>query len=215
MTDTIIDLPTVSNRHCLVFSENHDGSVVGRIGDLSTNGTFVNGSLIKQNHGQELKQDDIISISESGLFTFHYANSRKAHRFAQEYSLGEQLGKGQFATTYICTQRSSGALFAVKRFTKSSSTNLVSRPEWLQQEIGNSIALHHPNLISLQETFFDDEAVYFVMELARDGDLFNWIVSNEKATETEARKIFVQLFKAVKYMVSLWRFRSWRNWSQS
>jgi serine/threonine-protein kinase Chk2 len=33
--------------------------------------------------------------------------------------------------------------------------------------------------------------------------LFNWIVMKQKLTEAETRKVFVQLFQGVKYLVSL------------
>ena len=48
----------------------------------------------------------------------------------------------------------------------------------------------------------EDNGVYLVLELAPEGELFNWIVMKQKLTEDEARKVFVQLFQAVKYLVS-------------
>ncbi|KZL84027.1 serine threonine-protein kinase chk2 [Colletotrichum incanum] len=40
--DIVVDDPIVSNRHCLIFSENKGGDHVAIVEDLSSNGTFVN-----------------------------------------------------------------------------------------------------------------------------------------------------------------------------
>ena len=41
-----------------------------------------------------------------------------------------------------------------------------------------------------------------MLELAAEGELFNWIVMKQKLSEAETRKIFIQLFQGVKYLVS-------------
>ncbi|WDK14042.1 serine/threonine-protein kinase Chk2 [Colletotrichum graminicola] len=40
--DIVVEDPIVSNRHCLIFSENKGGDNVAIVEDLSSNGTFVN-----------------------------------------------------------------------------------------------------------------------------------------------------------------------------
>jgi serine/threonine-protein kinase Chk2 len=45
--------------------------------------------------------------------------------------------------------------------------------------------------------------VYLVLELAPEGELFNWVVMKQKLTESETRKVFVQLFQGIKYLVGL------------
>jgi Protein kinase domain len=64
------------------------------------------------------------------------------------------------------------------------------------------MGVSHPNLLCLKDTFDEDDGVYLVLELAPEGELFNWIVMKQKLTEVESRKVFVQLFQAVKYLVS-------------
>ena len=50
-------------------------------------------------------------------------------------------------------------------------------------------------------TFSEKEAVYLVLELAPEGELFNHIVMKNKLTEDEARHLFIQLFQGIKYLV--------------
>jgi len=58
----------------------------------------------------------------------------------------------------------------------------------------------------LKDTFDEDDGIFLVLELAPEGELFNWIVMKQKLSETETRKVFVQLFQAVKYLVSVFIF---------
>ena len=39
-----------------------------------------------------------------------------------------------------------------------------------------------------------------MLELAPEGELFNLIVTKQKLTEAETRKVFIQLFQGTKYL---------------
>ena len=64
------------------------------------------------------------------------------------------------------------------------------------------MAVSHPNVLCLKDTYDEDDGVYLVLELAAEGELFNWIVLKSKLTEDETRKVFIQLFQGVKYLVN-------------
>ncbi len=64
------------------------------------------------------------------------------------------------------------------------------------------MGVSHPNVLCLKDTFNEPNAVYLVLELAPEGELFNFIVMKQKLSESECRKLFTQLFQGVKYLVS-------------
>lgn len=134
---------------------------------------------------------------------FRYPLQRNTHRFRQEYTIQEQLGKGHFASVYLCIEKSSGVRFAVKKFEKRTGPGEKSRLDGLQQEIAVLMGVSHPTLLCLKDTFNEDDGTYLVLELATEGELFNWIVMKQKLTEAETRRVFVQLFQGVKYLVSI------------
>lgn len=113
----------------------------------------------------------------------------------------EQLGKGHFASVYLCVEKNTGMRFAVKKFEKRAGPGERSKVEGLQQEIAVLMGVSHPNLLCLKDTFDEDDGVYLILDLAPEGELFNYIVLKQKLSEAETRKIFVQLFQAVKYLV--------------
>ncbi|RMZ78139.1 hypothetical protein DV738_g4013, partial [Chaetothyriales sp. CBS 135597] len=198
--DIIVDIPTVSNRHCLIFNESRDGSTVAIVEDLSSNGTFVNEQILGRNKRRELQDGDEVTILDEARFVFRYPSKRHASGFHSQFRILQQLGKGHFATVYLCVQRSSGNKFAVKKFEKRLGESQRSQTEGLQQEIAMLMSVSHPNVLCLKDTFDEHDGVYLVLELAAEGELFNWIVNKRKLSEAETRKIFIQLFQGTKYL---------------
>ncbi|KAE8326811.1 cytochrome P450 [Aspergillus sergii] len=198
--DLVINVPTISNRHFLIFPENRKGGSVAIMEDLSSNGTFINDAIVGRNKHRELEDGDEVTILDEARFVFRYPRTRETSGFRQQYRLLQQLGKGHFATVYLCAERSTGTQYAVKVFEKRPGDSQKSQVDALQQEIGLLMGVSHPNLLCLKDTFDESDGVYLVLELAPEGELFNLIVSKQKFSETETRHIFVQLFEGLKYL---------------
>ncbi|KAL4811561.1 cytochrome P450 [Aspergillus unguis] len=198
--DLALNIPTVSNRHFLVFPENRRGDTVAVIEDLSSNGTFINDAIVGRNKHRELEDGDEVTILDEVRFVFRYPRTKNTNGFRQQYRVLQQLGKGHFATVYLCVERSTGTQYAVKMFEKRTGDSQKSQNEALMQEIGLLMSVSHPNLLCLKDTFDESDGVYLVLELAPGGELFNMIISKQKFTEDEARHIFRQLFDGLKYL---------------
>ncbi|KAK5076929.1 serine/threonine protein kinase [Lithohypha guttulata] len=198
--DMRLDLGTISNRHCLLFNENKPAGSIAVIEDLSSNGTFVNDALLGRNKRRELEDGDEISLVDSARFIFRYPKSRMSSAFHSQYRILQQLGKGHFATVYLCVERCTGHKYAVKKFERRMGDSQRSQTEGLQQEIAVLMSVSHPNVLCLKENFEEVDGVYLILELAAEGELFNWIVAKQKLSEAETRKVFIQLFQGVKYL---------------
>jgi serine/threonine-protein kinase Chk2 len=196
----VVDIPTVSNRHCLIFNEHKNGDSFAVMEDLSSNGTFVNEAMVGRNKRRELEDGDEITILSEARFVFRYPKSRDSSAFRSQYRILQQLGKGHFATVYLCVERTTGNKYAVKKFEKRTGESQRSQTEGLQQEIAVLMSVSHPNVLCLKDTFDESDGVYLILELAAEGELFNWIVMKQKLTEAETRKVFVQLFQGVNHL---------------
>jgi serine/threonine-protein kinase Chk2 len=204
LSDLRVEDPLVSNRHCLIFTENKDGRTMAIIEDLSSNGTFVNEAIVGRNKRRELKDRDEIIVLDRARFIFRYPKTiRENNTISQKYTIRQKIGKGHFSEVFSCVEKSTGQVYAVKVFTKDpgGSTDLSSKTDSLQQEIAIFMSIDHPNILYAKDTFDERDAVYLVLELAPEGELFNLIVEKQKLTEEETRKIFLQIFQAVKYLV--------------
>lgn len=192
----------------MLFSENKKGDVVAMLQDLSSNGTFVNDAIVGRNKHRELEDSDEISILNEARFVFRYPKSRDTNGFRQQYRILQQLGKGHFATVYLCAERATGTQYAVKVFEKRPGDSQKSQADALQQEIALLMSVNHENLLCLKDTFDESDGMYLVMEVASEGELFNLIVSKQNLSEDETRHVFKQLFEGLKYLVRHTIFRS-------
>lgn len=185
-----------------MFAEHKGTNSIAILEDLSSNGTFVNEGIVGRNQRRELQEHDEIAVLDKARFVFRYPKSRTTSAFLQQYTPLEKLGKGHFAEVYLCVEKSTGQRYAVKMFTKTPGVEERSKNEGLQQEIAVLMGVSHPNVLCLKDTFNETNAVYLILELAPGGELFNFIVKKTKLTEGECRKLFLQLFQGVKYLVS-------------
>jgi serine/threonine-protein kinase Chk2 len=199
--DYVLNLPTISNRHCLIFAEYKGGSPVAILEDLSINGTFVNEAIIGRNKRRELKDLDEVAILDQARFVFRYPKNRSTSAFHQQYTLLERLGRGTFAEVYLCVEKATGHRYAVKIFTMRPDLEEWWKSGELKQEIAVLMSVSHPSMLCLKDSFDEKDGVYVVLELATEGELFNWLVMHDKLTEEETRKVFIQLFQGVKYLV--------------
>lgn len=172
--------------------------------DLSTNGTFVNDAMVGRNNNRELEDGDEVSILNETRFVFRYPRTRESHGFRQQYRILRQLGKGHFATVYLCVEKSTGDKYAVKVFERRPGDSQKSQSDdALQQEIALLKGVNHPNLLCLKDTFDDHDGAYLILELAPEGELFNMIVEKSRLSEDETRHVFRQLLEGLKYLVCL------------
>jgi calcium-dependent protein kinase len=134
------------------------------------------------------KAPKVKRVSSAGLLVGSVLK-RKTENLKEKYSLGRRLGQGQFGTTYLCVERSTGREFACKSILKRK---LVTDDdvEDVRREI--QIMYHlagHPNVISIQGAYEDAVAVHLVMELCAGGELFDRIVQRGHYTERKAAEL--------------------------
>ncbi|CAH1445702.1 calcium-dependent protein kinase 7 [Lactuca sativa] len=102
------------------------------------------------------------------------------------YVLGKEMGRGEFGITYMCTDKSTGEVFACKSISKKKLRTRIDIED-VKREV--EIMKHmppHPNIVSLKGTYEDDNAVHLVMELCEGGELFDRIVARGHYTERAA-----------------------------
>lgn len=190
--------PLISNRHATIFIEKKGGYIVAVLEDISSNGTFVNEGIIGRNKRRELQDFDEVSISDRARFIFRYSNQRRIGYFRENYELREKLGKGHFAEVFLCIEKSTGHKYAVKVFNIQHNKSDING---LKQEMGVLMSVNHQNILGIIDAYEEPNNIYLLLELASEGELFEWIIKKEKLTEMEARGIFIQLFQGIKYLV--------------
>ncbi|KAI7829206.1 kinase-like domain-containing protein, partial [Kickxella alabastrina] len=112
------------------------------------------------------------------------------------------LGKGTFAEIKLVYKKDSQKQMAVKIMEKRNfsvngtaggGTNYI-------HEINLLRAIRHPNIVRVYDVVETPRNVYIFMPLLRGGDLFDYILENERLAEDEAKFIIYQVLRALKYL---------------
>ena len=124
-------------------------------------------------------------------------------RLRDHYQIGKKLGQGQFGTTYLCTHKTTGALYACKSIPKRK---LLCKEDyedvWREIQIMHHLS-EHPNVVQIKGTYEDSLFVHLVMELCGGGELFDRIVQKGQYSEKEAAKLIKTIVGVVEACHSL------------
>ena len=105
------------------------------------------------------------------------------------YAVGRKLGQGQFGTTYLCTEVSTGAAFACKSIAKRK----LLTPEDVDDVRREIQIMHHlaghGSVVTIKGAYEDPLYVHIVMELCEGGELFDRIVDRGYFSERKAAEI--------------------------
>ncbi|KAJ3684199.1 hypothetical protein LUZ61_013363 [Rhynchospora tenuis] len=116
----------------------------------------------------------------------------------EKYEVGRLLGQGTFAKVYLARNLKSGQTVAIKAFDKEKVFK-VGLTEQIKREISVMKMVNHPNIIKLYEVMATKKKIYFVMEYAKGGELFQKIAKGGRVKEEIAHKYFRQLIDAVDF----------------
>lgn len=115
----------------------------------------------------------------------------------QKYEFGKMLGQGNFAKVYHGRDVNSGQSIAIKVIDKEKVLK-VGLIDQTKREISVMKMVKHPNVIELFEVMATKSKIYFAMEYAKGGELFEKVAKG-RLKEDVARKYFQQLILAVDF----------------
>jgi len=120
---------------------------------------------------------------------------RKAE-IAKNYSIGQQLGSGNFAVVKKAVRKADGQEVAIKIIDKAKVEDMND----ITREIEIMGQIDHPNVIKLYEIFDEPKKMQLVMELVTGGELFDKIVALGSYTEKDAASVMKTLCSALDYL---------------
>ncbi|KAK3530484.1 hypothetical protein QTP86_024394 [Hemibagrus guttatus] len=113
------------------------------------------------------------------------------------YEIIRTLGKGNFAVVKLAQHKVTKTQVAIKIIDKTRLN--ASDLEKLNREVKIMKLLKHPHIITLYQVMETKNMLYIVTEYANNGEMFDYLASNGRLSEEEARKKFWQILSAVEY----------------
>ncbi|KAL2920071.1 serine/threonine protein kinase [Polyrhizophydium stewartii] len=122
-------------------------------------------------------------------------------RQTKDFEFGGILGEGSYSTVIYAKETSTGREFAVKMLDKHQ----IVREKKVKYVNVEKDVLHlvvHPFVVKLFYTFQDTHSLYFVLELAKNGDLLSHLRRYGRFSVPTARFYTAEICSAVEFMHS-------------
>ncbi|CAD6241524.1 unnamed protein product [Miscanthus lutarioriparius] len=180
----------------------HHNSSSALSSSLSACSSSSSSDLLRNNHQQRRRHHRTCSSFTSTSTTMRGGGGHQQHLSSPTavlghvtpalrdlYAVGRKLGQGQFGTTYLCTELSTGAAFACKSIAKRK----LLTPEDVDDVRREIQIMHHlaghASVVTIKGAYEDPLYVHIVMELCEGGELFDRIVDRGYFSERKAAEI--------------------------
>ncbi|CAH2078317.1 unnamed protein product [Thlaspi arvense] len=113
------------------------------------------------------------------------------------YTLGNELGRGQFGITYTCNEVSTGNTYACKSILKRKLARRQDRDD-VKREI--QIMQHlsgQQNIVEIRGAYEDRQSIHLVMELCGGSELFDRIIAQGHYSERAAAGVIRSILSVV------------------
>ena len=119
-----------------------------------------------------------------------------------KYRFSSELGHGGFAYVYKAKDLISNKDCAIKIIPK---TKIKSKREQerFQREINITALFKCDNIVQMKDFFCDENNYYMVLELCKGGDLYDYLLENDRISESVAAQVFRQIVNGLNYSHSL------------
>jgi 5'-AMP-activated protein kinase catalytic alpha subunit len=121
----------------------------------------------------------------------------KGNVLMERYDFGRLLGQGNFAKVYYGRNLKTGQSVAIKVIDKEKVLK-VGLMDQIKREISVMKLVKHPNVLQLYEVMATKNKIYFVIEYAKGGELFNKVAKG-RLKEDVASTYFQQLISAIDF----------------
>ena len=118
----------------------------------------------------------------------------------KNYSFKKDIGEGNFGKVKLGIFKPTGEEFAIKILNKSKIKIKMKNSIFKENEI--ITRFNHINVVYVFQILEDSQNFYIIMEYCKHGELFDYIVKNEKLTEEESSIFFYQLINGIEYIHS-------------
>jgi len=135
---------------------------------------------------------DNIKVSKGNFIQF------KKGMIDKDYTIGDVVGSGAFATVRKVYSKANGQMRALKIIKKQRGQDTARM--YLEVEILKKLI--HPNIMQIFEFYEDKKNFYIITEFCDGGELFDKIVEKGQLSEADAANIMKQLLSAVSYIHS-------------
>lgn len=115
----------------------------------------------------------------------------------QDYTIGKEVGSGNYGAVKRAKANETDKTVAIKFIAKK---NIKKTDVSHVREISIMKLCNHKNIIKYVDCYEDSRYYYIVMEYAKGGELFDYVINRGGLPEQDGKKVFLQILSAVEYL---------------
>ena len=119
-------------------------------------------------------------------------------KILSDYTFIKDIGEGNFGKVKLSILNATNENFAIKILNKEKLKSQTKSSAYNEIEIISK--LNHENIIHVEKILEDKDNYYIIMEYCDNGELFEYIVNNERLDQIESSIFFYQLINGVEYI---------------
>ena len=150
----------------------------------------------KENKEPE-EEEEILSIPPEDITDIK--DSEQKEKIKCDFIIKQVIGEGTFATVRLAVNKQTGEQVAIKIMEKNKIVQQEDRVR-IDREIQVLKNLRHPNIVHLYSVIKTEEKIYLIMEYAKGKELFDYIVTKKKLSESEACLFYQQIISGIEYL---------------
>jgi serine/threonine protein kinase len=127
----------------------------------------------------------------------------QAEKSLSGFQFLETLGRGSSAKVKRAIESNSNRQVAIKILAKTTATAEEDLMKFALRESQILVKLNHPNIVKLYKVIETNEKMNLVMEHIEGPSLMSYIEQHKRLSETESRRLFLQMASALNYCHSL------------
>ncbi len=112
-------------------------------------------------------------------------------KIIENFEIGKTIGEGTFGKVKLATHIPTGEKVAIKMLEKDKIE--LDDTERISREIKFLKELNHPNIVKIFQIIDDHKNYNIIMELAKNGELFHYIVNRRRLNENIASIFYMQI----------------------
>ena len=133
------------------------------------------------------------------MSTSHVSSHKPKQKRKNDFNIGRTIGKGVFGHVFLVEDKETKVKYAMKVLSKMHVLK-QKKMNYVRTERDIMLSLNHPNIVRIHITFQDNENLYYITELAENGDLQKALNLNGKFEIPVARVLLGQILLAIAHM---------------
>lgn len=199
VVDTVTDKSSCNVESSLAFEESPKNCLDKDSGNFCVCG--ASGCVSEKINDLHPAQSDMSELSSnmSGTSISNFPDQRQESWKPKlgTYVIERTIGKGIFSSVKLAKHTITGIFVAIKIIDKSCLSPENLKKVYRESDILKE--LHHSNIVKLYQVMETQRLLCMVMEYVSNGELFDYIATNGRFSEVDARIKFLDVLSAVDY----------------